>query len=86
MLRNFVKEPGRLYSMLLPALQNRLLLKVFMADGSIQQHKTNKIKTTKIFIHGFLHLIVFDHINTKDYKKMFDYEKKIFKSVEKLLN
>ena len=45
-----------------------------------------KKKTIKIFIHGFLHLIGFDHINNKDYKKMFDYEKKIFKSVEKLLN
>ncbi len=48
--------------------------------------KEFKIKTTKIFIHGFLHLIGFDHINNKDYKKMFNYEKKIFKSVEKLLN
>ena len=51
-----------------------------------QGNKEFKIKTTKIFIHGFLHLIGFDHINNKDYKKMFNYEKKIFKSVEKLLN
>ncbi len=50
------------------------------------QNKTEfKKKTMKIFIHGFLHLIGFDHINNKDYKKMLEYEQKIFKSVEKLL-
>ena len=51
-----------------------------------QGNKEFKVKTTKIFIHGFLHLLGFDHIKNKDYKKMFDCEKKIFKSVEKLLN
>ena len=45
-----------------------------------------KKKTIKIFIHGFLHLLGFDHINNKGYKKMFKYEQKIFKSVEKSLN
>ena len=45
-----------------------------------------KKKTIKIFIHGFLHLLGFDHINNKDYKKMLNYEQKIFKSVEKSLN
>ena len=45
-----------------------------------------KEKVTKIFIHGFLHLLGFDHINYKGYKKMLNHEQKIFKSVEKLLN
>jgi len=45
-----------------------------------------KEKVTKIFIHGFLHLLGFDHIKKKDYLKMFDEEEKIFKSVKKIIN
>ena len=48
--------------------------------------KEFKRKTIKIFIHGFLHLIGYDHIKEKDYKKMFNMEKKVFNSIEKLLN
>ena len=44
-----------------------------------------KEKVTKIFIHGFLHLLGFDHIKNNDYKDMIDEEKKIFKSVSKIL-
>ena len=43
-------------------------------------------KTIKIFIHGFLHLLGYDHIKEKDYKKMFNMEQKIFGSIKKLLN
>ena len=43
-------------------------------------------KVVKIFIHGFLHLLNFDHIKNKDYKKMFNEEQKIFKSVQKFIN
>ena len=49
-------------------------------------NKEFKKKTIKIFIHGFLHLVGFDHNNIKNYRKMLNYEEKIFKSVEKLLN
>ena len=45
-----------------------------------------KKKTIKIFIHGFLHLLGYDHIKNKEYKKMLKQEQKVFKSVEKLLN
>ena len=45
-----------------------------------------KEKVTKIFIHGFLHLLGFDHVKKKDYLKMFDEEEKIFKSVKKIIN
>jgi len=48
--------------------------------------KEFKKKTIKIFIHGFLHLLGYDHIKEKDYKKMFDMEQKVYSSVEKLLN
>ena len=44
-----------------------------------------KKKTIKIFIHGFLHLLGYDHITLKDYKKMFREEQKIFKSVKKFI-
>ena len=45
-----------------------------------------KEKVAKIFIHGFLHLLNFDHIKKKDYLKMIKEEKKIFKSVQKIIN
>ena len=48
--------------------------------------KEFKRKTIKIFIHGFLHLIGYDHIKEKEYKKMLNMEKKVFNSIEKLLN
>ena len=40
----------------------------------------------KIFIHGFLHLIGFDHDRFKDYKKMIKEENKIYQSVISKLN
>ena len=45
-----------------------------------------KKKTIKIFIHGFLHLMGYDHNKDKDYKKMLKVEQKVYKSVEKLFN
>ena len=42
-------------------------------------------KTIKIFIHGFLHLLGYDHIKKKDYEIMLNSEKKIFNSIKKLL-
>ena len=41
-----------------------------------------KNKVTKIFIHGFLHLLGHDHIKLKDFKKMLVEEEKIYKTVE----
>ena len=48
--------------------------------------KNFKEKTIKIFIHGFLHLLGYDHIKNEDYKKMLIEEQKIFKSVKKIFN
>ena len=45
-----------------------------------------KDKVIKTFIHGFLHLLGFDHIKLKDYKKMFKEEQKIYQSVIKKIN
>ena len=41
-----------------------------------------KDKVTKIFIHGFLHLLGHDHIKLKDFKKMNQEEEKIYKFVK----
>ena len=41
-----------------------------------------KNKVTKIFIHGFLHLLGYDHIKLKDFKKMSVEEEKIYKTIE----
>ena len=45
-----------------------------------------KEKLTKIFIHGFLHLLGFDHLKDKDFKKMLIEEKKIFEQVKRKLS
>ena len=47
-----------------------------------QDLKSFREKVTKIFIHGFLHLLGFDHKNNKDYSKMLKEENLLFKSVQ----
>ena len=45
-----------------------------------------KEKLVRTFIHGFLHLLGYDHIKNKDYKKMLKREKILFKSVISKIN
>ena len=42
-----------------------------------------KSKVTKIFIHGFLHLLGYDHIKLKDFKEMLIEEEKIYQKKKK---
>jgi len=42
-----------------------------------------KDKVIKIFIHGFLHLLNYDHIKLKDFKKMVKEEDKIYNFVNR---
>jgi len=42
-----------------------------------------KSKITKIFIHGFLHLLGYDHIKLNDFKKMLIEEEKIYQTIKK---
>ena len=42
-----------------------------------------KSKVTKIFIHSFLHLLGYDHIKLKDFKKMLIEEERIYQTIEK---
>ncbi len=58
----------------------------FMDKPKKQEIKLFKDKVIKTFIHGFLHLLGFDHVKLKDYKKMLKEEQKIYKSVIKKIN
>jgi probable rRNA maturation factor len=58
----------------------------FMDKPKSQNIKNFKEKLIKTFIHGFLHLLGFDHIKDKDYKKMLNEEEKIYKSVISKIN
>tara|TARA_B100001057_G_scaffold347172_1_gene348454 strand:+ start:224 stop:685 length:462 start_codon:yes stop_codon:yes gene_type:complete len=51
-----------------------------------QDLKLFKEKVIKIFIHGFLHLIGFDHKKNEDYYKMLREEKLLFKSINSKIN
>ena len=53
----------------------------FMDKPKSQNIKNFKKKVIKTFIHGFLHLLGFDHIKDKDYNRMLSEEEKIYKSV-----
>jgi probable rRNA maturation factor len=74
----------------------KILKKTYIGDiiisyNFIDKPKSQKIilfkeKLIKIFIHGFLHLLSFNHIKNKDYKKMFKEEEQIYQSVISKLN
>ena len=51
-----------------------------------QDLKLFKEKVVKIFIHGFLHLLDFDHKTNKDYSKMLKEENFLFKYVKSKIN
>ena len=49
----------------------------FMNKPKNQKKNLFKDKVIRTFIHGFLHLLGFDHLKIKDYEKMFKEEQKI---------
>ena len=58
----------------------------FMDKPKSQNLKNFKEKVIKTFIHGFLHLLGFDHVKDKDYKKMLNEEETLYKSVISKIN
>ena len=58
----------------------------FIDKPKSQKLKTFKERLIKIFIHGFLHLLGFNHDKDKDFKKMEKEEQHIYKSVISKLN
>ena len=58
----------------------------FVDKPKSQNLKLFKEKLIKIFIHGFLHLLGFNHVKNNDYKKMLKEEEQIYKSVISKLN
>ena len=58
----------------------------FIDKPKSQSFKFFKEKLIKTFIHGFLHLLNFDHIKDKDYIKMLKEEELIYRSVISKLN
>ena len=69
----------------------KILKKIYIGDIIIsynfidrpksQSSKSFKEKIIKTFIHGFLHLLNFDHVKNKDYTKMLKEEELIYNSV-----
>ena len=58
----------------------------FLDKPKSQNFNLFKEKVIKIFIHGFLHLLGFDHIKNKDYSKMLREENILFKIVKSKVN
>ena len=69
----------------------KILKKIYIGDIIIsynfidrpksQSSKSFKEKLIRTFIHGFLHLLNFDHVKNKDYTKMLKEEELIYNSV-----
>tara|TARA_B100000212_G_scaffold336757_1_gene310546 strand:+ start:208 stop:669 length:462 start_codon:yes stop_codon:yes gene_type:complete len=57
----------------------------FINKPKSQNIKEFKKKLIKIFIHGFLHLLGFDHKKNSEYKEMYKEEEYIYKTVIKKL-
>ena len=77
---NKIKKKGEVY------LGDIIISYDFIDKPKNQSLSLFKDKVIKIFIHGFLHLLGFNHIKFKDYKKMFKEEKNIYQSVIKKIN
>ena len=58
----------------------------YLEKPKSQDLKLFKEKVIKIFIHGFLHLLGFDHKKNRDYSKMLKEENFLFKYVKSKIN
>ena len=58
----------------------------YLDKPKLQDPKLFKEKLIKLFIHGLLHLLDFDHKKNKDYYKMLKEENFIYKHVKSKIN
>ena len=58
----------------------------FVDKPRSQKLKVFEQKLIRIFIHGFLHLLGFDHFKNKDFKKMLKEEEKIYQTIISKIN
>ena len=58
----------------------------FIDKPKSQNNESFRKKLIKTFIHGYLHLLSFNHVRDSDYKKMLKEEKFIYQSVISKLN
>ena len=65
-----------------PYLGDIVISYEFMNKPKTLKNLKFKNKVIKIFIHGFLHLLGYDHIKMKDFKKMLKEEEKIYKATK----
>ena len=66
-----------------PYLGDIIISYEFMNKPKFLNNLEFKKKVIKIFIHGFVHLLGYDHIKLKDFKKMVKEEEKIYEVIEK---
>tara|TARA_B100000282_G_C31727171_1_gene489055 strand:+ start:215 stop:676 length:462 start_codon:yes stop_codon:yes gene_type:complete len=76
--------------------KTKISKKTFLGDIIISFNYLNKPrsqnlkifeeKVVKVFIHGYLHLLGYDHIKNKDYSKMLKEEHRLYKSVKSKLD
>ena len=71
--------------------KNMYLGDIIISYNYIDKPKTQNLesfkhKVVKIFIHGFLHLLGFNHTKNKDYFKMLSEENFIYKHVKSKIN
>ena len=58
----------------------------YLDKPKLQDSKLFKEKVIKIFIHGFLHLLGFDHKKNKNYLKMLKEENFLYKHLKSKIN
>ena len=58
----------------------------YLDKPKFQDLRSFKQKAIRIFIHGFLHLLGFNHVKNKDYFKMLREENFIYKHVKSKIN
>ena len=66
-----------------PYLGDIIISYQFMNKPKVLTNLEFKRKVSKIFIHGFFHLLGHDHVKLKDFKKMIKEEEKIYNLVSK---